>query len=223
MKTKSKTNRKVAKTISVAPVEEFKPEPSSQEPIWEEFAFDPSAFMSGQNMSKQWLCESLEEVARALDMTNPHTIYVLGGWYCLTNFMLQVRGNLPIHRTYSFDSDERAAIGAKILNEPYIWTGQFEAHTADVNKIDYTEHTPNIVINTSVEHMTDNEWFERIPNGTVVAIQATNMPNHDHKNKFYSADELRKAYPMFKTLIWGSKNFQYETWGFDRFMVIGVK
>lgn len=222
MTTKSKP-RKLAKTVSVTASEDFKPEPSSREPIWEEFAFDPSAFMSGQNMSKQWLCEGLEEAARALEMYDPNTIYVLGGWYCLTNLMLQVRGNLSIARTYSFDADERATLGAKVLNEPYIWQGQFEARTADVNKIDYSEHNPQIVINTSVEHMTDRDWFDRIPDGTLVAIQATNMPNHDHKNKFYSSDELKSAYKMTKTMLWGSKNFKYETWSFDRFMVIGLK
>lgn len=190
-------------------------------PIFGKFEFDTTAFMSGQNFSKKWLCEELESIVASQYIKRPLDISILGGWYGMTNLMLQVRGNLHIAKVTSYDLDKEALQGARILNEPYIHQGVFETVEADVNKIVY-DPRPDIVINTSVEHILEKDWFENIPSGTIVAIQATDMPNHDHKNKFYNIETFADAYPM-KFLRKDQKKFDYGDWGFTRFMLIGIK
>jgi hypothetical protein len=191
-------------------------------PIYERHAFDPTAFMSGQMLSKVWLCEELEEVA-APDV--PFTIWILGGWYATTNFLLRSRGKLPIKNVLSFDLDPEATQGAKILNETSIFLGGFNAITKDVNTLRYPSHggSPDIVINTSCEHMEDRAWFDNIPDGTLVALQSNNMNHGDHTSDTTSLEEFVAAYPLSVYDMRGAKHFEYADWSFDRYMVIGEK
>lgn len=195
------------------------------EPSLESFPFDPTAFMTGQVFSKMWLCETLEGVVFSQLAVKPQKIWVLGGWYCLTSFLLHTRNQINIEKITSFDIDPQATAGAKVLNEAYSFATTFEAHTQDINELDYTafDGPPDIVINTSTEHVHGAEWYRNIPKGTLIAIQSTDMPHDDHHFMVKSELDLLSYYDPSELYFRGTKRFEYETWGFNRFMFIGRK
>lgn len=188
--------------------------------IFDPHSFDPTAFMSGQISSKLWMARNLEELC-----PQPSSrVFVLGGWYCVTNFILRSRDVLPIHEVYSFDADPEATKGALILNENWIYREEFKAVTQDVNTLDYLGWglPPDIVINTSTEHMEGRDWFDNIPQGTWVVLQSTNMPDDDHHHGVGSLEELKAKFPLDQVFA-DTLHVDYETWSFDRFMVMGRK
>jgi hypothetical protein len=187
---------------------------------FEPFAFDPTAFMSGQIGSKVWLCDTLEPIAKER-FNRPVTIWVLGGWYGMTSFLLQTRGRLPIERVTSFDIDPLVERGARVLNENFSFAGTFAARTQDVCALDYTQ-APDIVINTSTEHMEDESWYARIPAGTLCVFQSNDMPHDDHVHHCHSREDLEGRFPL-QTLYSGDKFFDYIVWSFTRYMHIGIK
>lgn len=197
-------------------------------PRFEPFAFDPTAFMSGQTLSKLWMINRLNAVLPApVKLGSPcpaYTVWVLGGWYCLTNLLLRSKGQPCVERVVSFDMDEHATEGALVLNEAFVHCQEFEAHTLDVTTLDYTAWgtPPDIVINTSVEHMADRSWFDRIPEGTWVVLQSNDMPHDDHVFAHQSAAELANDFPM-ENILAEELSFNYGEWAFRRFMTIGRK
>jgi hypothetical protein len=95
---------------------------------------------------------------------------------------------------------------------------------ADTDGFDYTEF--NLVINCSVEHM-NSGWFDTIPDRTLVCVQSSNVTDHSFPwlvtNPNTSMESLAKKYPLGQTLFSGEKEFNYGTWGYKRFMLIGIK
>lgn len=190
---------------------------------FEPFTFDPTAFMSGQVGSKVWLCEKLEPIV--IDRFRRHvTVWLLGGWYGMTNFLLQSRRVMPLAYCVSYDIDPEANRGARVLNESYQFQGTFRTETADANTLSYeVDLPPDVVINTSTEHMESDDWFHRIPAGTICLFQSNNMPHDDHVRSHETPRELAEQFPLSETLYLGAKSFHYPTWAFQRFMHIGVK
>ena len=56
------------------------------------------AFSSGQIGSKLWLCEQAEKYFETID-----SIWIYGGWYGLTAFLLRARNKINIGNIRSFD------------------------------------------------------------------------------------------------------------------------
>jgi hypothetical protein len=81
---------------------------------------------------------------------------------------------------------------------------------------------PNLIINTSAEHMTE-EWFHQIrfkemESNPIVAIQSNNMfDGEGHINCVYSADHMKKKFPMKEVLYEGELQLK----GYKRVMIIG--
>lgn len=190
-------------------------------PIFEPHLFDSTAFMSGQVISKLWLCEELDPILKQVfPEDSPPDIWILGGWYAMTNFLLQTR-ECRIGKVTSFDKDPEATRGAMILNEAFEHLGTFKAVTQDVFTLDYSEK-PKVVINTSAEHMT-REWYDLIPEGTLVVIQSNDMQHDDHDHNHLSVDDMLKDFPVRMKLFTGDLPFDYGEWLFRRYMMIGIK
>lgn len=191
-------------------------------PEFTPFNFDPTAFMSGQVGSKLWLCEMLEPILKERFPNNPPDIWVLGGWYGMTNFLLQSR-DAHLNTIKSIDVDPEATRGALILNEAYVHLQTFQAETADANTLDYS-NAPLVVINTSAEHMESRQWFEIIPKDTLVVVQTNDMPHDDHVFAHHSIEDLKNEFPMSGGYYFaGELPFFYDDWSFTRFMTIGIK
>lgn len=174
------------------------------------------AFSSGQMGSKLWLCEELEK----LNWTSTLTC-IYGGWYGVTALLLLSRGKFQVIRIDSYDIDPACQPVADMLNENWLindW--QFKAHTDDCSTI---VTSADLIINTSTEHFDSDRWFCNIPKGTRVILQGNNMPHEDHCVHSETLSDFIKQYALSEYLYQGAKKFVYPGWGFDRFMVIGVK
>jgi hypothetical protein len=184
---------------------------------------DLDSFSSSQIQSKIWLVSRLEKAVKEhLDDARQHKIWILAGWYGVTNFILRSRDNLKISEVRSFDIDPSCETVADKINNLWEWQSwQFKAHTQDVNTLDYT-HSPDIVINSSVEHMNNQQWFNLIPKGKLVCLQASDLEHDDHIVEINSLEKLKEKYPL--EVVWeGVKRFEYENTAFNRYMTIGFK
>jgi hypothetical protein len=175
------------------------------------------AFSSGQISSKIWLCEELEQLFESAD-----NIWIYGGWYGVTAFLLNSRGNMRIGQIRSYDVDPACEAVADMINENWVidnW--KFKAYTQDCNLLDC--NVPDLVINTSTEHFESSNWWNNIPQGTVVALQGNNMIHDDHHVHSTSLKEFLAQFPVTEQLYAGQKEFVYPDWRFTRFMLIGIK
>jgi hypothetical protein len=185
---------------------------------------DFDAFSTAQMQSKLWLVDRLE---RTLEEHRPiedgYRIWILAGWYAVANLLIRVRGKLPVLEVRSFDQDPACEAVADSINNLWVYRAwEFKAHTVDINLLEY-KPTPDVVINSSVEHMRSNLWFENIPKGTVVCLQASDMIDKDHVNAMSSIRDLMIKYPLDEVLYDGIKRFEFEDKAFNRVMIIGVK
>lgn len=185
------------------------------------------AFSSGQISSKLWLCEELEAAVLADRIKHP-ICWILGGWYGLTSFLLFSRGRCNLRHVRSFDRDPSCLEVADRLNENWVWQNwKFKAFTADCNNLPYTDGayglSPQIVINTSIEHFERREWWERIPQDTLVVLQCCDMIHADHHHTLQNLEQLIESFPLTRTHYFGQRQFKYPSWNFTRFMLIGRK
>jgi hypothetical protein len=183
------------------------------------------AFSSSQTASKIWLVERLEE---CLERYNPPErgwrIWILAGWYGLTNFIIRTRAVIPVEFVRSLDLDPECQPIADRVNKFWEWQGwQFKAQTCDINKLDYSVDTPQVVINTSVEHIDTDQWFHNIPAGTIVALQANDFDHPDHVRSYKESADLLKTFPLAECHYEGSIEFSYPDKSFKRHMIIGCK
>lgn len=181
------------------------------------FVVDRDAWSSGQIGSKLWLCEELEKL-------NPPSlnIAILGGWYGMLANMMFIRDRLDIESITSYDIDQSVKSVAEMINNQWALEGRFKARTEDCNHlVEYDTH--NLIINTSAEHFASMGWFENIPDGKWVVIQSNDMVHDTHVATVPSLSAMIEKYQLSELLYSGEKRFDYEDWGFSRFMMIGRK
>lgn len=174
------------------------------------------AFSNGQIASKLWLCEELEKLFDRIDR-----IEIYGGWYGIAAFLLQTRNRITIDSIKSYDLDPACEPIADMINENWVidrW--RFKAHTADCNLL---KTQADLIINTSTEHFESREWFDNIPLGTYVALQGNNMLHDEHHDLSINLNSFCAKFRLSTVLYRGEKQFEYPTWQFTRYMVIGQK
>jgi len=181
---------------------------------------DLEAFSSGQVISKLWLVQELEPIARK--HANPAKIVLVGGWYGMLNLILRIRSNMNIESVRSVDIDPDACATADKINDTWVWQNwKFKSINADANSYDYTD--ANLIINTSVEHIDTQEWFNNVPSGCLIALQSNDMKHNDHCHNHESLDNFKNDFPLSEIFYSGTKHFEYPDWGLNRFMIIGRK
>lgn len=179
---------------------------------------DKDAFSSGQVGSKIWLCEELEKLFAKID-----DVAIYGGWYGILAFLLFSRNNIEIKKIRSYDIDPRCEENADLVNEFWKWQNwKFKSFTADCNSLEFIEQ-PDLIINTSTEHFSSLEWFEKLPAGQIVALQGADMKHDDHVFDFNDIDHFGQTFKISDVFYSGVKTFEYPNWSFKRFMVIGQK
>jgi hypothetical protein len=185
---------------------------------------DKDAFSSGQVLSKLWLAEELEKVVVYNNLPQPLSILCLGGWYGITNFILQLRSNINIEKFRSIDIDPIACENADLVNNAWVWQSwQFKAICDNVNTFSYSLCEFNTIINTSIEHIESHQWFDQIPAGSLAVLQSNNMAHDDHCHNHVSLEDFKSEFDISQELFAGEKLFEYPEWSFKRFMVIGIK
>lgn len=184
---------------------------------------DTDAFSTGQVLSKLWLAEKLEQVVDYQDVLEPLDILVLGGWYGVLNFILRSRARLRIKSIRSVDKDSTACEIADLINKAWVWQDwQFKSVCADANTYQY-DRKFNLVINTSVEHFENRQWFNNIPSKTLIVLQSNNMNHDDHCHNHSSLESFMDDFKLSDVYFSGEKLFEYPDWKFSRYMIIGVK
>ncbi len=178
------------------------------------------AFNANQVASKTWLLDRLYETVGG----NFGTVHVLGGWYGALGALLLGDARFRTTQVLSYDIDPACAPIAEHVNAEANAQGRFEAITADAVSLDYrlgTGGAPNLVVNTSCEHMPiDADWYGRIPTGMLMVVQSNDYFDCDeHVNCVVDLAALKAQLPMSELYYEGMlKRRRY-----SRFMLIGRK
>lgn len=183
---------------------------------------DFTAFSHGQIQSKLWLCESLEPY-----ISPDSRIAILGSWYNILGFLMVSRKPTLYNFITGIDKDKSVIDFADKFCEGYMIQPNVKIKNIcqDANTFDLQGF--NVVINCSVEHMESNAWFGKLTAGTLVCIQSSNVIDSDDKfdikTPIQNIDTLSDKFPLKKIYHKKTKNFQYNEWGYSRYMLIGLK
>ena len=176
------------------------------------------AFTHGQIRSKLWLCRELEKLNCSSNLT-----WIYGGWYGLVAFLLLSREKFNVKSIHSYDVDPSCKDIAEMINDNWVCQSEvFRAHTLDCNLLLPTES--DLIINTATEHFPSMTWWNNIPSGKRVVLQGNNMVHEGEEVTIStSLDNFKQRFPLSKYEYTGEIEFNYDTWGFTRYMVIGTK
>jgi hypothetical protein len=165
--------------------------------------------------SKYWLMAELDRIQSKYSVA-----YVLGSWYGnLAIYLLryqrpQVEKIINVETNQEFLSASRRLINVMGMSN-------VEHMLRDANKLDYGQlDDQGVVINTSLNDMSGQAWFERIPSGTMVAMQAR---DRNAGQKFARPEDITAKFPLSQVLYSGSLELQDPETRYTRFMVIGTK
>jgi len=165
--------------------------------------------------SKLWLMRELAMIKPRIS-----SMYVLGAWYCNLAILLNQFQKPQVDVVINVETNrEFLRTGQKILRK--FGADNVEYMLKDANDIDYQQVNRNsVVVNTSLTDMQGREWFDRIPPGTVVALQGR---DHDANRNFHSAQDIQRRFALSKVLYAGGLALEDPETEYTRFMTIGVK
>lgn len=180
-----------------------------------------------QTASKLWLLNTL------FDCYGPTLgkVHVLGGWYGVLGALFIHDPRFEVERVTSFDIDASCAPIAESLNAANVESGHFEAITADILDLQYSADavqvgskalpTPNIIINTSCEHLPDfDDWYGSLPQDVLLVLQSNDyFSEPEHVNSVPDLASFKAQAPFSSTVFEGELEFDKYT----RFMLIGRK
>jgi hypothetical protein len=185
-------------------------------------SMDFTSLSHGQVQSKIWLCESLEPY-----IPPNATIAILGSWYNVLGMMLLFRNPNKYNFILGIDKDPNVIPVADKICEGYMIQPNVKIKNVCADANTYNLQGYQVVINCSVEHMESNDWFNNLTTSTLVCIQSSNVQksddNFDIKSPNQSIDSLVEKFPCRKFYHKKTKNFQYNEWGYSRYMTIGLK
>jgi hypothetical protein len=165
--------------------------------------------------SKLWLIRQLAQI-------QPHisTMYVLGSWYGNLALLLTRSPQVQVDRMINVETDaERLNTGQNILDQA--GADNVESMLTDANDLDYRQlGTDGVVVNTSLTEMPGTAWFDNIPTGTLVVLQAR---DNNPGPQFHDVEDIEKKYPLSQVLYSGSMALHDPETEYTRFMIIGRK
>ena len=171
-----------------------------------------NAFNHKQVACKMWARDELFDAYGG----NFAQIWVLGGWYGVLAAMLFDDARFDIGRIDSIDLDESVAAVATTLNGG---ESRFNALTADMYRIDYVREKPDLVVNTSCEHIADvRGWLDLLPRGTKVLLQSNDyFAELTHINCVESQDAFEQLAGLADVRFCGTLPQRK----YNRFMLVG--
>ena len=173
------------------------------------------SFWKGQVNSKVWLATELYSV---ISKTKQNSIVIYGGWNGVLASIL-FNSRLPLNIITSVDIDPVCEDIANTVNKRQEMQGKFSAVTADM--CEYTTNA-DVVINTSCEHITQEQyeqWLNNQPDDALIVLQSNNYFKHEeHVRCSTDLDDFIKM-SNIQVLYSG----ELETPKYNRYMVIGKK
>lgn len=184
---------------------------------YKDFAY---SIRKNQWESKTWLMEILAVVN---EKENP-VIWVLGSWYGTVIVPLIFEYIKDVKEVHLFDYDSEAFEICHSLHGK--WNGKIVRHQRDINfEIDLLksyEVQPDIVINTSCEHMWHMRDLLLEDKSILYAFQSNNFDLEPaHINGAYSLEKFKEQCGLTTIEYEGSKPFHDIDDGYKRWMVIG--
>lgn len=172
------------------------------------------SFWKGQINSKVWLIKNLKEYA----LPSKNQIVIHGGWNGVLASLI-FNSEINAERIVSVDIDPVCEEIAYTINKRQEIEGRFTAVTADMTDYDYYA---DIVINTSCEHITQEQyeqWLERVPPQATIVLQSNDyFELEEHINCATDLEDFKRMSSI--NVIWAG---EYHTEKYTRFMIIGRK
>ena len=173
------------------------------------------SFWKGQVNSKVWLAKNLIGFVPV----RPLNIVIYGGWNGVLASIL-FNSNIAIQRITSVDIDPVCEDIANTVNRRYVDQSKFTAITADMTTV--IDESADVVINTSCEHITQEQydkWLNNQPNNATIVLQSNNYFNLDEHIR--CSTDLEDFVRMSNINPYLRKTL--ETLKYDRYMLIGKK
>ena len=174
------------------------------------------AFWRGQILSKEWLITELTK--RKKHYKEWPTIDIHGGWVGTLASML-FQSDMYISHINSIDIDPACQDIALTMNQIEMEAGKFRAITADMCTF---RSNADIVINTSFEHITQNEydlWLSGLPQNSLIILQSNDYKIPEHVRIAKDLDEFKTQSDLETILYAGQLDLPL----YKRFMIIGKK
>jgi hypothetical protein len=150
----------------------------------------------------------LARALKNLGHDNHDRIYNLGSWYGNMAPILSRQG-IKFNRLLNVDRNPDVVANASKVADHFDIGHLIKHLTGDVNKLRYKN--PSIIINTSCNDIEGSEWFNRIPDGTLVALQTRDTPN------------FKTLFPLKETLHFSKLRLQDPEEKYTRLTWIGIK
>jgi len=172
-----------------------------------------NAFNHKQVACKMWARDELFNVCGG----KFEHIWILGGWYGIFAAMLLEDVRFDIGRIDSIDIDADVAAVAETMNGE---APGFRAVTADMYALDYSSAMPDLVVNTSCEHIADvRGWLNLLPKGTKVLLQSNDyFAEPTHINCVESQEAFERLAGLADVRFAGALPQKK----YNRFMLIGA-
>lgn len=175
----------------------------------------PGSFTRDLTKSKLWLIQELSKIRDRVG-----TVYVLGSWFGNLSLYMKLHPAVKTERIINVETDPDFLKQSKKMLD-HIGAACVDHMQADANDLDYRRlNDDGAVVNTSLTDMPGRAWFDNIPPGTLVALQAR---DHDPGEKFSSTQDILDKFPMREVLYQGELDLEDPETPYTRFMVIGRK
>ena len=173
------------------------------------------SFTSDLTTSKVWLLKELAQIAPEVD-----TVYVLGSWYGNLALYMHLQPTVKYDQIINVEIDpERLTQSQHMLD--YVGADRVSYMLKDANELDYQQLGNNgVVINTSLTNIAGDQWFDNIPAGTLVVMQARDQ---DPGEQYSSVQGIIDRFPLDQVYYTGTLDLQDPETEYQRFMVIGRK
>ena len=165
--------------------------------------------------SKLWVMRELANISPDIG-----TMYILGSWYGNLALLVTRYPMIQVDQMINVETDpEFLSTSQDILNQA--GAHNVEYMQADANTLDYRQlGRDGAVVNTSLNDIKGTDWFENIPKGTLVVMQARDQVENE---QFSSPKDIEQKFPLDQVLYSGSLDLEDPETEYTRFMVIGRK
>ena len=165
--------------------------------------------------SKVWLLTELAHIAPSVG-----TIYVLGSWYGNLGVLLALDPVIKYKKLINVETNKKFLQASERIQD-HVGIDNAEYMLKNANKLDYRQLGSNgVVINTSLTDMPGQDWFDSIPEGTLVVLQSR---DHDPGNAAHSTQDIIDRYPLSEIIYDGQLELKDPETAYTRYMVIGIK
>ena len=173
------------------------------------------SFTRDLTTSKVWLIQELARIKPSIS-----TLYILGSWYGNLALYMTLDPAVRVKKFINVETDKGMLDQSRRMMN-HIGARNVEYMNQDANDLDYRQlGMDGAVVNTSLTDMDGGNWFRRIPDGTLVAMQAR---DHDPGYQYHSTNDILKKFPLDQVLYQGSIRLQDPETKYKRYMVIGRK